>query len=127
LDLQEIKSRIFKGKDGWNNYMNVSIEEMDWLVKQAEKVEEHDSFMNELVSKLDYTLNLVIKRHNEYVKLQEENEQIKEAYKDREDDIEFYLNMLREIDTHIRSDKNPISYIVNTLKGCLPEYQIDFD
>lgn len=39
INLKDIKSRIFKQEDGWNNYMHVSIEEMDWLVKQAEKVE----------------------------------------------------------------------------------------
>lgn len=40
INLKDIKERIFKGEDGWNNYMNVSIEEMDWLVKQAEKTEQ---------------------------------------------------------------------------------------
>lgn len=39
ITLEEIKSRIFKDKDGISNYIHVSIEEMDWLVEQAEKVE----------------------------------------------------------------------------------------
>jgi predicted translin family RNA/ssDNA-binding protein len=37
--LQEIKSKIFKDKDGWNNYMNVSIEEMDWIFEQIETLQ----------------------------------------------------------------------------------------
>lgn len=34
-----------------------------------------------------------------------------------------YLESLREIDTHIRSTKEPIPYIIETLKNTLPEYQ----
>lgn len=34
-----------------------------------------------------------------------------------------YLESLREIDTHIRSTKEPIPYIVKSLKNILPEYQ----
>jgi hypothetical protein len=33
------------------------------------------------------------------------------------------LDALREIDTHIRSDKEPIPYIIETLKKTLPEYK----
>lgn len=36
---------------------------------------------------------------------------------------EFYLEALREIDTHIRSTSDPVSYIIETLKRSLPEYQ----
>ena len=39
ITLEEIKSRIFKDNEGVSNYIHVSIEEMDWLVEQAEKVE----------------------------------------------------------------------------------------
>ncbi|MCT6926344.1 hypothetical protein [Metasolibacillus sp.] len=39
ITLEEIKSRIFKDREGVSNYINVSIEEMDWLVEQAEKVQ----------------------------------------------------------------------------------------
>lgn len=38
MDLKDIKRRIFKDGNGASNYINVSIEEMDWLVSQAEKV-----------------------------------------------------------------------------------------
>jgi hypothetical protein len=34
-----------------------------------------------------------------------------------------YENALREIDTHIRSTSEPISYIIQTLKETLPEYK----
>jgi hypothetical protein len=35
---------------------------------------------------------------------------------------EKYENVLREIDTHIRSTSEPVSYIIQTLKETLPEY-----
>jgi hypothetical protein len=38
MDLLDIKSRIFKDEKGNNIYMYVSVEEMDWLVEQAEIV-----------------------------------------------------------------------------------------
>lgn len=38
ITLEEIKSRIFKDHEGVSNYIHVSIEEMDWLVEQTEKV-----------------------------------------------------------------------------------------
>jgi hypothetical protein len=40
INLKDIKERIFKDQDGWSNYIHVSIEEMDWLVEQAEKAEQ---------------------------------------------------------------------------------------
>src|SRR5690606_25752473 len=52
-----------------------------------------------------------------------ELKQVKGAYKDREEDIEFYLSVLRKIDTHIRSTSDAIKYIVKELKATLPEYQ----
>lgn len=39
ITLEDIKGRIFKDNEGISNYIHVSIEEMDWLVEQAEKVE----------------------------------------------------------------------------------------
>lgn len=38
ITLEEIKSCIFKDHEGVSNYINISIEEMVWLVEQAEKV-----------------------------------------------------------------------------------------
>lgn len=55
-------------------------------------------------------------------KQEDEINQLKEVYQDREDDIEFYLKVLREIDTHIRADKDPVPHIIETLKSSLPEY-----
>lgn len=66
----------------------------------------------------------LLKRFNE---LLEENRQIKGAYDDRCEDIDFYVNSLREIDTHIRSTNDPIENVINTLKGTLPEYQCEYD
>lgn len=42
--LNEIKDKIVKDECGFSNYLNVSVEEMDWLVEQVEK----------LNSKVDY-------------------------------------------------------------------------
>jgi hypothetical protein len=53
MDLKDIKSRIFKGKDGWNNYMNVAIEEMDWLVEQTEKVEGYKKAIRKSIFLID--------------------------------------------------------------------------
>lgn len=38
--IADIKRRITKDSKGISNYMNVSIEEIDWLLEQAEKVDE---------------------------------------------------------------------------------------
>lgn len=38
--IADIKRRITKDSRGISNYMHVSIEEMDWLLEQAEKVDE---------------------------------------------------------------------------------------
>jgi glutamine phosphoribosylpyrophosphate amidotransferase len=40
--LQEIERKIFKDEDGWNNYMNVSIEEMDWLIAEVRRLNEQN-------------------------------------------------------------------------------------
>jgi phosphoenolpyruvate synthase/pyruvate phosphate dikinase len=63
----------------------------------------------------------------EYEKASNENKQIKAAYTDREGDIEYYINMLREIDSHIRSTSEPVPYIIRTLKNVLPEYNSEID
>lgn len=38
--LSDIKRRITKDSNGISNYINVTIEEMDWCVEQAEKVDD---------------------------------------------------------------------------------------
>lgn len=38
ITLEDIKGRIIKDEEGVSNYIHVSIEEMDWLVEQAEKL-----------------------------------------------------------------------------------------
>ena len=53
-------------------------------------------------------------------------ENIKVAYKDREDDIYALEDSLRKIDNHIRSTKDPIKHIIKVLKDTLPEYQGEF-
>ena len=41
LNLQNIKGKIIKNKDGISDYTHISIEEMDWVVNQAEKLQIH--------------------------------------------------------------------------------------
>lgn len=69
------------------------------------------------------TLELV----NMILDLQEELEQVKGAYDDRVGDITALEYTLREIDTHIRSDREPVKYIIEALKATLPEYQYEWD
>lgn len=59
---------------------------------------------------------------NKMKRLLRDNKMVKEAYKDREDDIAALLDVLREIDTHIRCTSDPVPYIINVLKSNLPEY-----
>jgi len=68
---------------------------------------------------IEYTKRLLVV----FFEQQKEIDRLKDVYQDRCDDIEYYVDALREIDTHIRSDKEPIKYIVETLKSILPEYQ----
>lgn len=49
FSIQDIKSRIVKDSKGISNYIGVYIEEMDWLVSQAEKVEQLEKERNELL------------------------------------------------------------------------------
>lgn len=45
INLKDIKERIFKNENGWSNYRRVSIEEMDWLVEQAEKTKQLEKYI----------------------------------------------------------------------------------
>lgn len=58
INLKDIKERIFKNENGWNNFRNVSIEEMDWLVEQADKAQAVDQqwylLKMELESRLEF-------------------------------------------------------------------------
>jgi hypothetical protein len=54
LNLGEIKKKRFKEKDGTNNYMNVSIEEMDWLLEQVERWEKAYWYFKEPLEQLSY-------------------------------------------------------------------------
>lgn len=49
FSIQDIKSRIIKDSKGISNYIGVYIEEMDWLVSQAEKIERLEKERNELL------------------------------------------------------------------------------
>ncbi|PLS19468.1 hypothetical protein CVD28_03365 [Bacillus sp. M6-12] len=42
---------------------------------------------------------------------------------DQDEQENPYLQALREIDTHIRSTKDPLPYIIETLKKTLPEHK----
>jgi hypothetical protein len=38
--LQEIKNKRSLDEDGWNSYLNVSIEEIDWVIDELERANE---------------------------------------------------------------------------------------
>jgi len=81
----------------------------------------------ELKGLLKETEQMLLATYKKKKELEEENHQIKEAYQDREDDIDYYVKVLREIDTHIRSSSSPVSHIIETLKATLPEYHYEFE
>jgi predicted nucleotidyltransferase len=54
MNLKEIKKKIIKEKDGINNYMNVSIEEMDWLLSQVENWEKAYWYFKESLENCSY-------------------------------------------------------------------------
>jgi len=39
FDIKDIRGRVIKDSEGFGNYSNVSIEEMDWLLEQAVKLQ----------------------------------------------------------------------------------------
>jgi vacuolar-type H+-ATPase subunit I/STV1 len=55
-------------------------------------------------------------------KLDREYWELLERFGQLQAKAEKYENALREIDTHIRSTSEPVSYIIQTLKETLPEY-----
>jgi DNA integrity scanning protein DisA with diadenylate cyclase activity len=59
---------------------------------------------------------------NMHYQAEEEDEKTKQRLCDQ---IDFYINALREIDTHIRATGEPVSYIIKTLLKTLPEYTIE--
>lgn len=42
FEVDSIEERIIRDDKGISNYMNVSIEEMDWLVKRAKQAEKYE-------------------------------------------------------------------------------------
>jgi uncharacterized coiled-coil DUF342 family protein len=87
--------RLLEIKDQLNDFPDGHVldwkEEIDWLINN---IEENEGFMKDLVSKLDYTLSLVVKRHNEYVNLQEENKSLSKTLKDAN---EYYVEIDKKI------------------------------
>lgn len=106
--LQDIKSRIIKDSQGISDYSNVYIDEMDWMIKTLETYER--SF-----SEYTDTLNQTRRKRDEV------KGRLEVALKE----ASVYRKALREIDTHIRSDKQPVPYIIETLKRVLPEYNAE--
>lgn len=104
--LQDIKSRITKDSQGISDYSNVYIDEMDWMLKTLETYER--SF-----SEYTDTLNQTRRKRDE----------VKGKLAISLKEVFVFRKALREIDTHIRSDKQPVPYIIETLKRVLPEYK----
>jgi peptidoglycan hydrolase CwlO-like protein len=62
-----------------------------------------------------------LRAENEVLKKYKES--LMKASETRSKLINEYEDTLREIDTHLRSTRNPIPYIVEALKKSLPEYR----
>jgi dsDNA-binding SOS-regulon protein len=54
VNLKELKRKIIKQEDGTNNYVNVSIEEMDWLLAQVENWEKAYWYFKESLESCSY-------------------------------------------------------------------------
>lgn len=54
MNIGVIKQKIFKDSDGSNNYINVSIEEMDWLLEQVERWEKAYWYFKQDLEELSY-------------------------------------------------------------------------
>ncbi|NMA58233.1 hypothetical protein [Clostridium cochlearium] len=83
-----------------------------------------DSFNEEILFKILYPwlINIIQDRIYRICSLSKELEE--SGFIENQDNAEEkYLKALIQIDTHIRSSKKPIPYIIETLKSILPEYQ----
>jgi hypothetical protein len=109
----EFATKIEGEEYRWKGLRN---EDIDWLIEQSEKVEENEVFMKELVSKLDYTLNLVIKRHNEYVSLQEENKKLKETIKEYIGTFEDNTSLRKE-NENLKEDNEFLKTILRVVRN----------
>jgi predicted nucleic acid-binding Zn-ribbon protein len=120
--LQEIKNDVFKQIDysltqgEVCDYISLEEEKVNWLIEQAQKVEQLQQEVQGLKAIEIASLSEIDHLDNEISKLkrQLQKAQVK---------VERYENALREIDTHIRSTPEPIPYIIQTLKATLPEYK----
>ena len=53
MDIQDIKKRIYIDEHGISNYSDVAIDEMDWLVAQAEKADRYEEALKQIVNFYD--------------------------------------------------------------------------
>jgi hypothetical protein len=75
-ELQEIERKVFKDEDGWNNYMNVSIEEMDWLISEVRRLNE----VNEALLEMDENKHEIIEHYKQALEHIKEKTKHGQAY-----------------------------------------------
>jgi predicted nucleic acid-binding Zn-ribbon protein len=109
--LQTIKDQFEWGEENLESGIyNLESDDINWLIEQAERVQRCQESYSGLNKMYDHWRN----------KAKELEKQLQQA----QAKAEKYENALREIDTHIRSTSEPVSYIIQTLKETLPEYTV---
>lgn len=108
FSVSDIKSRIFKDSKGISNYINVSIEEMDWLVEQAEKLDKF-VYVNEQGEPKITTKELMLLLMD-FQYLKEENEKLKNAEVER---LEEYIGQLEHENKLLYGRLNMIRDLTN--------------
>jgi conjugal transfer/entry exclusion protein len=98
----------------------MNLREIDKLI--AEKVEQLQKQLEQLKDEHRFRLKMLQKQEKDLMKVCEERDRLKQQLHQAQAKAEKYENALREIDTHIRSTSEPVSYIIQTLKETLPEY-----
>lgn len=87
FSLQDIKSRILKDSEGISSYINVSIEEMDWLVEMVEQQQQEIERLKEAEFK-------ACSKHHEFI------EEIETLEKD--------INMIKDLAVACDADERAI-------------------
>ncbi|MED1863398.1 hypothetical protein P4V41_08010 [Fictibacillus nanhaiensis] len=85
------------------------------LENQLNAIKDINSHLSKKIQKLELWLE------NKEIKL----DAVEFAHTNALIEIEYLLDTLRKIDTHIKSAEQPLPYIINTLQETLPEYKGD--
>jgi chromosome segregation ATPase len=105
-----------------NDYYECDLDckDIEWLIERVEQLQKEI----ERLQDIEYELNQKLQAEQwNFLECNRERNEYKQQLQQAEAKASRYENALREIDTHIRSTSEPISYIIQTLKETLPEYK----